>query len=177
MLMLPLAAVSWASCEKSEEETAAETSAGRISSWVESQLASNEDYTAVYNGGVVRLIIAPGSGEALAEGGSLTMSYAGYNFTSGSISASNLFATNISSIASAASWSLTGVESFEPVSVSLDDDSLLKGLRLGLVGVQAGEDCYILFTGQDGFGKQGYGTIPANTALAFRIQVESIENK
>ena len=108
-LLVTAMAVFVVSCEKSEEETAAETASKRIATWVESQLSSNEDYTAVYNEGVVRLIVAPGSGEALSEGGTAMISYAGYNFSGGSISSSALFATNISSVASAASWSLTGV--------------------------------------------------------------------
>lgn len=174
--MALICALALHSCQKSEAETAAEAAATRISSWVQAQLSANEDYSAVYNEGVVRLILAPGSGEELAAGGSVTLSYAGYNFTNGTISSSTLFATNISSVASDASWSLTGVESFEPVTIDTSDKSLLRGLRLGLEGVQAGEDCYILFTGQDGYGKSGYGTIPANAALAYRIQVETVQN-
>jgi len=160
-------------CEKSEAETAAEAAAETIADWVEDQLEDNAGYVATYNGGVVRLTTVTGSGDALESGGSVNIFYAGYNFTKGSMSSSTLFATNISSVAEDAGWSLTDA-TYEAVTLDLSDSSVLEGLRLGLEGAQAGEECYILFTGENGFGKKGNGTIPANAALAYYIQVDSL---
>lgn len=166
-----------ASCNKSETEVADEKSSQNIETFVSAQLSEHEgEYSATYNDGVVRLTMVEGLGEGLQRGGSITFSYAGYKFTGTSISASNLFATNISSIASEAGWSLSGEDAFTPVTVSLDGDSLLKGLQKGLEGVKSGEDCYILFTSKYGYGKSNYGTISANTALAYRVMVETVQN-
>lgn len=169
---LPLAVC----CAKSESEEADETAAENISAFVSAQLAADSTFTATYNNGVVRLIVASGSGDALAKGGKVTFWYAAYAFTSSAVSQSNLFATNMSSIASSAGWNLSGEDAFLPVEATLGSGSLLRGLELGLEGVQAGEDCYILFVSSDGFGGRGYGTVSANTALAYRINVESVEN-
>ena len=100
--------------------------------------------------------------------------YAGYVFN-GNISSSNLFATNHEPTATSSSFNAPGF----PLEVRIEDMSdsqLLKGLYNGLVGVQAGEECVILFSGKYGFGKKAVGTIPANSALAYHIWVESINN-
>ena len=65
---------------------------------------------------------------------------------------------------------------YEPVVISLSDDTVLEGLRYGLKGAQKGEECVVLFSGKHGYGKQKVGTIPANAALAFHIWVLDIEN-
>lgn len=169
---LPLAVC----CAKSESEEADEAAADNISAFVSAQLAADSTYTATYNKGVVRLTVTRGSGDSLSKGGKATFWYAAYTFTSSTVSQSNLFATNMSSVASSAGWNLSGEDAFLPVEVTLGSGSLLRGLELGLEGVQAGEDCYILFVSSDGFGKRSYGTVSANTALAYRINVESVEN-
>jgi len=42
------------------------------------------------------------------------------------------------------------------------------------VGVQPQDECYILFTGKYGYGKNSLGTIPAKSALAYYILIEEI---
>jgi FKBP-type peptidyl-prolyl cis-trans isomerase len=42
--------------------------------------------------------------------------------------------------------------------------------------VKGGEECQILFTGKYGFGNKAFGIIPANSALVYKIWVESISN-
>ena len=63
-----------------------------------------------------------------------------------------------------------------PVMLNLGEDELVEGLRNGLRGVRGGEECYILFSGKYGFGKKAFGTIPANSALAYHVWVESVSN-
>ena len=60
--------------------------------------------------------------------------------------------------------------------MKLSESGFVKGLKYGLEGVKAGQECYILFSGKYGFGKRELGTIPANSALVYRIWVESITN-
>lgn len=164
------------SCGKSESEESDEVAAANIATFVSGQMSADSSRTVTYNKGVVRLTLVAGRGEKLAKGGRLTFYYAGYTFPSTGISASNLFATNMSSVASESGWSLSGDDAFLPVEATLGDGSLLKGLELGLEGVREGEECQILFVSEYGYGKHGYGTVSANTALAYRVTVEGVEN-
>ena len=56
------------------------------------------------------------------------------------------------------------------------ETDMLEGLRDGLVGVRAGEECEILFTAKYGYGNRTFGIIPANSALLYRIWVVGVSN-
>ena len=60
--------------------------------------------------------------------------------------------------------------------LDMKNDQMLEGLRNGLLGVKAGEECEILFSGKYAFGKKPFGIIPANSALAFKIKIEGLSN-
>jgi FKBP-type peptidyl-prolyl cis-trans isomerase len=53
---------------------------------------------------------------------------------------------------------------------------LIPGLKAGLTGVKGGEECQIFFSGKYGFGNESVGIVPANSALVYKIWVESISN-
>ena len=129
----------------------------------------------VHNGGTTRLVMVEGQGMELTARGKAQVYFAVYDFSSGSISASKLIATNSQDMASSAKWSLTDPV-YDALELDMTDKDLLYGLREGLEGVREGEDCYILFSGKYAFGKNKTGTIPANAPLAFRIWVLSVEN-
>lgn len=129
----------------------------------------------IYNGGSSRLVTKEGAGEELSENGSLAFYYAGYVFSSG-ISASNLFSTNHAETASASGWTLTDEED-NILTISIKDYELIPGLRNGLIGVKGGEECQIFCTGKYGFGKRALGIVPANSALVYKIWVESVSNE
>ena len=129
----------------------------------------------VYNAGSSRLVTKEGEGEELTENGSVAFYYAGYTFT-GSISHSNLFTTNHRQTAESASWTLTD-EQDNLLTINIKDYDLLPGLKSGLIGVKGGEECQIFFSGKYGFGKKGSGTVPANSALVYKIWVESVSNE
>ena len=57
----------------------------------------------------------------------------------------------------------------------MGSDELVDGLKRGLEGVKAGEECLILIPGKYGFGKRKIGTIPANSALAYYVWVLSLD--
>ena len=65
---------------------------------------------------------------------------------------------------------------FVPADVRLSGDELLEGLKNGLLGVYAGEECYIVFSAQYGFGTKAVNAIPKMTSLMYHIWVHSIEN-
>ena len=62
------------------------------------------------------------------------------------------------------------------LTISLNDYKLLPGLKSGLIGARGGEECQILFSGKYGFGKKSSGIVPSNSALVYKIWVESVSN-
>ena len=92
---------------------------------------------------------------------------------SGSARGLTLFATNHYATAALSGWTLSEGD-FAPMTVDLGSGDLVEGLQAGLPGVRAGEVCDILFSGKYGLGKKPLGTIPANSALLYRIWVVSI---
>ena len=128
----------------------------------------------VYNNGSTRLVWDEGTGPMLEPDGSVSFYYAGYTF-SGSISKQNLFVTNHQATAEASGFALTDPD-YELYEVNLGETELIEGLRNGLEGVRAGERCDILFSGKYAFGNTTFGTIPANSALAFQIWVVGVSN-
>ncbi len=93
----------------------------------------------------------------------------------GSASGLTIFGTNHYLTSQFAGWTLSDTD-YSPLTMNIGDSDMIKGLRDGLNGVRAGEVCDIAFTGKYGHGKTVLGTIPANSALLFRIWVESISN-
>ena len=164
-------AAAFTSCMGSKLEQTYNNQESKIDSYISSK---GEGYRSVRNGGANRLIIKDGEGEELSRNGFVSFYYAGYTFN-GSISSSDMFITNRKESADDANWNLTDF-SFEPLTINLKDDELLNGLKNGLTGVKAGEECEILFSGKYGFGKRPFGIIPANSALLYKIWVISISN-
>ena len=167
-------AVCSSSCIKEKLEETYNKQDEQIDKYITGLLEKNESYTATYNDGVSRLTTKVGEGPELSSNGSISFYYAGYTF-GGSISNSNLFVTNHEPSATAAGWTLTEDEA-KALTINMNDYRLLPGLKSGLTGVKGGEECQILFTGKYGFGNKAFGTIPANSALVYKIWVESISN-
>ena len=168
------------SCSKQSLKSAWSTQEDRIDSFIQSiatEGGPDDLYMRdlVYNGGANRVVLKEGTGEGLANGGTVSFYYTGYVFQ-GSISPANIFATNDPDIAQEAGWEVTDA-TFEVKTVTLGgSDGLVEGLHKGLEGVKAGEICYILFSGQYGFGKRPVGIIPGNSALLYHIRVLSVSN-
>ena len=173
---LLLASAALLSCTKESRELMYANQEERIEKFVVNQQSSNPDVRVVHNGGSTRVVISEGEGVEATARGKVSVYYAGYNFSSGSVGNSTLFATNSKDFASSAGWNLTDESVFVPLEIDLTDKDVLDGLRYGLEGVREGEECYILFSGKYAFGKSKIGTIPANAPLAFRIWVQKVEN-
>lgn len=177
------AAAVLAACTKESLKTAWSTQEERIDSFIQSlpDEADPDDpdalyvHDVIYNGGSSRVILKDGTGPGLSAGGTVSFYYTGYVFQ-GNISSGNIFATNDQTTAAENGWSVTD-PSYEISTVTLGgDDGLVPGLHSGLEGVRAGEICYIVFSGQYGFGKRQVGTVPGNSALLYHIRVESVSN-
>lgn len=134
-----------------------------------------ENLEIVYNNGAARLIKNKGTGPKLSASGAVSFYYAGYVFKGGSVSASNLFATNHQTTAETSEFEVTDPD-YSIFEVNMADTELIEGLRNGLEGVRAGEECEILFTAKYGYGNRTFGIIPANSALLYRIWVVGVSN-
>lgn len=130
----------------------------------------------IYNNGAARLVKTKGEGPKLSKDGAVSFYYAGYVFKGSSVSASNLFATNHQETAASANFQLTDPD-YSLYEVNFADTEMLEGLKNGLVGVQAGEACEILFTAKYGYGNRTFGIIPANSALLYKIWVIGVSNE
>lgn len=143
---------------------------------IDSYIAGKGDsYRSVRNGGANRLILKEGEGEELSSNGFLSLYYAGYTFN-GSVSSSNMFITNHQATAEQAGWNLTDAD-YGIYEIDMGDARLIPGLKDGLIGVRAGEECEIMFSGKYGFGNKEFGIIPANSALLFKIWVVGVSNE
>ena len=161
-----------AACKKEERELLFANQETKIGTFVDKCLSDSTATRAEYNGGAVRLVLTEGRDVDLNARGRVTFLYAGYNFTSGSVSQSNMFATNNPAL----SWDVSDSTVFQPVTADMAEGNLMEGLQNGLIGVKAGEECYIIFSGKYGMGKNRIGTIPANAPLAFHLWIQNVEN-
>ncbi len=164
------------SCAKASREETYNNQETRIDTFISNLTESDDSVRVVHNSGSHRVVLTEGEGEELEAGGNIAFYYAGYIFSSTSITSSNLFTTNNQDVASAAGWELAEEDAL-PLTVQLDADDFLEGLYNGLLGVKTGEECYILFSGKYGFGKKQFGIVPANSALCYQIWVDSISNE
>lgn len=178
-LMLAVAMMA-ASCVKTQLETTYNKQEDQIDQYINKNMIVKNDkggsdtLRVVRNEGTNRLVKKEGTGEELAADGYVSFYYAGYTF-SGSVSSANMFATNKFDIAQAANWQ--GEESdYTLYEISFKDSDLIPGLKKGLEGVRAGEECEILFSAKYGFGNKTLGAIPAKTALLYKIWVVGVTN-
>lgn len=145
-------------------------------SWITEKIDTSwtDTLNVVRSGGANRLVTKEGEGEELQRNGFVSFYYAGYKFT-GSFSSGNLFVTNHQATAERSGWNLTDAD-YQIYEINLGDARLIPGLKDGLLGVKAGEECEILFSGKYGFGNEKFGIIPANSALLYKIWVVGVAN-
>ena len=142
---------------------------------VRNETGGTDTLRVVRNGGSNRLVKVEGTGEELAADGHVGFYYAGYVFN-GSVNASGMFGTNHQATAEQAGWDLTDPD-YALMEINITEAELLDGLRKGLTGVRAGEECEIIFSGKYGFGNRTFGMIPAKSALLYKIWVISVTNE
>lgn len=163
-LILCIAALLAICCDKEDRKNTYANQEALIDSYV-SSLSS--DYTAVYNEGVVRVILEEGAGTEAANGDSIYFHYSGYVFSRGK---GALFATNDEEVAEEAGFVTDG----KAFGTKLGHSALVEGLKKGLEGVKTGERCYIIFSARYGYGNQTMNTLPKLTPLLFEMKIEKI---
>ena len=168
------------SCLKEQLETTYNKQEEQIDQYItKAMIVLNEEgetdtLRVVRNSGSNRLVLKEGIGEELSSDGYVSFYYAGYTFTGG-FSASNLFSTNRLDTAVESGWNVE-LSEYTIYEINLNDADLIHGLKAGLLGVKAGEECEILFSAKYGFGNKALGTIPAKTALLYKIWVVGVTN-
>ena len=149
-------------CTQQALQTTYDKQATTIESFVAAQMKADETATLTRTGGAYRVtlndVLDP-TRDSLGWNGKVTLRYALYILTGSTLSASNL---------------VESIKGGDPVTLSMEDD-LLEGLKMGLYGVQPSDEAYILFTGKYGYGNREQGMIPARSALAYHVWIESIE--
>lgn len=166
-----------AACTQQALQATYDRQTTNIESFVSAQMNADPTATLTRTGGAYRVTLndtLDPARDSLGWDGKVTFDYALYILSGSSVSASNLVATSLESVATAAGWQLTDKSQFQKVTVSMQDD-ILEGLRMGLYGVQPEDDAFILFTGKYGYGSSEQGTIPAMSALVYHVWIESIE--
>ena len=164
ILAAALACMATSSCVKEQLEVTYNRQEDQIDSYisknmtVKNESGETDTLRVVRNGGSNRLIKIEGTGEELKADGHVGFYYAGYTF-SGSVS-----------------WNPTDPD-YALMEINITEDKLLDGLRKGLMGVRAGEECEIIFSGKYGFGNNPFGMIPAKSALLYKIWVVSVTNE
>lgn len=175
--LILLAAIVSGACTQQALQTTYDKQITNIESFISAQMKTDENATLTRTGGAYRLTLndtLDPARDSLGWNGSVTMDYALYVLTGSSVSAQNLVATSLESVAAAAGWSLSDKSQFQKLTLSMQDN-LLEGLKMGLYGVQPQDEAYILFTGKYGYGSREQGTIPAKSALVYHVWIDSIE--
>ena len=161
------------SCGKNENDVYGQQEKN-IESIVKSLTEQNAEATVDYLDGSIRVTVASGDGEALKDGGTVTFKYAGYQISGSSLSAGNLFITNDKDFAESSNWTVSDSTIFKTDTFLFNDDNFVKGLKTGMEGVKAGDECYVLFSGKYGFGKHTTGIVPGNSALAYHLWINGV---
>ena len=177
VILLLLAAALGVACTKASLKTTYDKQTSYIEGFITAQMKSDSKATLTRNGDVCRLTLHDtlSRPDSLKPGGRVVLNYACYTLTSSSVNRSNLVSTNSKTVASSAGWKLTDTTRFKLDTLVLGKD-LVKGLQIGLEGVQQDDEAYILFTGEYGFGARERGTIPARSALIYQVWIKSIDN-
>jgi len=177
LILVFLLAAALGACTKQSLKTTYDKQTTYIENFITAQMKADTNATLTRNGNVCRLTLhdtLPPERDSLLPGGKVSLYYACYTLTAASVSRSNLVATNYEPLAKAAGWNLTDTTRYKLDTLTLDQ-TLVKGLQDGLVGVQEEDEAYILFTGEYGFGASERGTIPARSALVYQIWISRID--
>jgi hypothetical protein len=180
-ILIPLAILLLCGCTKQAIQATYDKQETTIDNLVQSLTSKDEAATVEYLGGAVRVRFSDStsteSDEALKEGGKVSFYYGGFMVTSASLSYSNMFATNLEELATAAGWKDMDESMFAVETVTVGKGELVPGLEKGLIGVKKGDDCIIVFSGKYGWGNHAKGTVPARSALAYQIWVTEVTNE
>ena len=168
-------------CTSQSLETTYATLEESIDRYIASHFSDSVAYTIHRNAGSNRVTVNPSDSagfeipsDTLMAGGTVVFDYA-LDLFGNSFPPQDMRAATTEELAGQGGiWGDS--TTFVPVTVNLSDKHLLPGLRNGLLGVYAGEECYILFSAKYGFGNKEINAIPKMSSLMYHVWVHSIEN-
>ncbi len=147
-----------------------------IENFLAAALKEHPEFKTVSNGGAERLIVKEGNGEELNKNGTVEFYYAGYVLSRQGTTKETLFSTNHEALAQEYGWKTDHEDAFRPIRLNLKKDKPLQGLRDGMCGAKAGEECFILFTTRYAFGEMKLPGVPINSGMIYHIWIEKVEN-
>ncbi len=114
----------------------------------------------------------PPQSQAAAKGDSITFYFRAYTFTS---RIGELFYTNVEEEIEALGAHLDAKYwNTEPLRIKIGSGSVIKGLDDALPSCRVGDTVQVFIPTDLGFGSKGNGTVPANTALMYLINIQNI---
>ena len=193
-MVLCLAAAGMAACGKVYENL--ERDRTTIETFLTEKLGETATYEAV--GGVYKYVQNSGregySTAAVAEKGDVVdFYYEAYAFARtlnldvGNYNPTLIFATNrpetldylcnpAPEAIGAVAWDRT-FWSDEPVAATIGDAALVEGVARGLAGLREGDQAWLLFTSDLGFGENKLGIVGINQILAYRIYIDKVTKR
>lgn len=118
-----------------------------------------------------------GEREVLDIGDNFEIVYTAYTFSSGKPSTRDIFATNDpESIDALVALGLNAEYEWsdKPYSLCLGDGTILEGLEIALEGCREGDNVEIYLTYDQAYGKHTFGKVPSKSAVAWYIDIVSI---
>jgi len=157
-IMLLFCILLFCSCVKDDDKLTFESQETDIDKYVKAL----EHRSEVYPEGVWRVIYEEGDGNTLVEQGSqIRVGLELYQFGRGP---EELFYTNKGNSGDGDEW------------VTVGNNSILRGLDIGLVGASLYEKCYIIFSSRHGFGNIQVGIVPKMKPLLIDVTIKEIKN-
>lgn len=164
-----------ASCNKAELVTMYSKQNENILKYIKSEQTKDSTLVVDKKSGTYRITRVQGWGaDTLDKGYKVTFRYAAYKMTSSSApTGSNLIATNDSTTAAQAKFTPDSLYT-EPITMEYPGD-FVEGLKLGMNGVRSGGEYEVLFSGEYGHGKAPLGTLPANSAMLYKLWIIEVK--
>ncbi|MDR2652507.1 MAG: FKBP-type peptidyl-prolyl cis-trans isomerase [Prevotellaceae bacterium] len=180
MLIFIVSVLTFASC--SNEETVVNTEDRLLSTFYNNAISDTTGQINVVDSaivdGVIKLSLYLGdSNNKIEQGDSVNFYYIGAVLNSTNVSnyinTSNVFTTNIDSIA--VKCGLAGMIGNGVEKSIAGRNHYIKGLDIGLTMMNEYENALILFPSQLAYGDMSVGTVPANSPLIFQIIITKIK--
>jgi hypothetical protein len=169
-LLIILSVLFFASCS---DDYIIENQIESIEAYIAAQYG--EDYDAYISEGVYRYVGDNAFEDErerilIQDGSQVRINFDEYMFTNSPAEAP--FFTNKHETASMEGYPFdTSKWILEPFEFKIGDEAMLSAVEEALIGCHRGDNIQVFITSDNGYGKQFFGNVPANTALMFDIEI------
>ncbi len=157
------------SCTKEDREIQLSQQIKEIDNFAKNSASGGK--RVVVNNGSTRVVINEGNGDPVIAGDSVFIDYAGYIFQSG---LGTLFDTNVESVSETFGINIYN-RGFDCGKNIVGKGIFIEGLDLGLIGAKIGEQAYIVFPANLGFGNKDVGLVPKMSPLIYEVWIKEIK--